>query len=494
MTNQYEMFIDGRLAGCSGTERLEVRNPSNGELVGTVPVATEADVGAACRSAQAAFPGWSGTSGAVRGQVMMNVSQAVRARAEEIAGLLSREQGKTLANAKGEVLGFCAVIQFYAEEARRIEGKLVESDDPDRLVLAMRQPMGVVAAIPPWNDPLFLLARMIGPALSAGCTVVSKPSSETPLSTVVTAGIAAEAGLPAGVWNVVTGPGGTVGEMLAAHPLIRKVSLTGGLDGGKRVMALAAKEIKRVTLELGGQCAGIVWNDFDLDRVADGVVFQAFRASGQVCNRVNRLYVHRDIADKLVNKIATLAGRVIVGDGMKEGVDIGPLINARQWAWVDGHVRDAVEKGAKLECGGGRPAGSEYEGGFFYSPTVLSNCNATMRVMNEETFGPVLGIQKVEDDLEAAFDLANNTPYGLSAYFYSNDRIRCYRAMRRLEAGSIWINDIHRSYLQAPYGGMRQSGIGREQGSIAVDEYLEWKTVYWDMSDKPRGAYACVHR
>jgi succinate-semialdehyde dehydrogenase / glutarate-semialdehyde dehydrogenase len=495
MKNQCDMFIDGRFVEGSGTDRLEVRNPSNGELVGTVPVATEADVDAACRSAQTAFLGWRGTPGAMRGQVMMNVSQAIRARADEIAGLLTQEQGKTLANAKGEVLGFCAVIQFYAEEARRIEGKLVESDDADRLTLVMRQPMGVVAAIPPWNDPLQLLSRMIGPALAAGCTVVSKPSSETPLATLLAARIAAEAGgLPAGVWNVITGPGGTVGEMLVGHPLIRKVSLTGGLDGGKRVLALAAKEIKRVTLELGGQCAGIVWNDFDLDRVTDGVVFQAFRASGQVCNRVNRLYVHRDIADKLVKRIAKLAARVVVGDGMKKGVDIGPLINARQWGWVDSHVHDATTKGAKLECGGGKPTGSEYEGGFFYAPTVLSNCNSTMRVMNEETFGPVLGIQTVEDDLEFAFDLANNTPYGLSAYFYSNDRIRCYRAMQRLEAGSVWINDIHRSYLQAPYGGMRQSGIGREQGSIAIDEYLEWKTVYWDMSDKPRGAYACVHR
>jgi succinate-semialdehyde dehydrogenase/glutarate-semialdehyde dehydrogenase len=494
METLYNMFIDGRFVEGSGTDRLEVRNPSNGESVGTVPVATEADVDAACRSAQAAFLGWRKTPGAVRGQVMMNVSQAIRARADEIAKLLTREQGKTLANAKGEVLGFCAVIQFYAEEARRIEGKLVESDDLDRLTLVMREPMGVVAAIPPWNDPLQLLSRMIGPALAVGCTVVSKPSSETPLATLLAAGIAAEAGLPTGVWNVITGPGGTIGEMLAGHPIIRKVSLTGGLDGGKRVLALAAKEIKRVTLELGGQCAGIVWNDFDLDRVADGVVFQAFRASGQVCNRVNRLYVHRDIADELVKRIAALAGRVVLGDGMKEGVDIGPLINGRQWAWVDSHVRDAVEKGAKLECGGGKPAGIEYERGFFYSPTVLSNCNPTMRVMNEETFGPVLGIQRIDDDLEAAFDLANNTPYGLGAYFYSDDRIRCYRAMQRLEAGSVWINDIHRSYLQAPYGGMRQSGIGREQGSIAIDEYLEWKTVYWDMSDKPRGAYACVHR
>ena len=494
MAGHFGMFINGKFVENANARKLQVLNPADGELVGTVPIATEAEVDVACQAAHAAFLKWRNTPATTRGQTMMNAINAIRARVDEIANLLTREQGKTLTNAKGEVLGFCAVIQFYAEEARRIEGKLLESDDPDRMTFVMRQPIGVVAAIPPWNDPLHLLSRMMGPALAAGCTIISKPSSETPLATLLTASIAAEAGLPPGVWNIITGPGGAVGETLIQHPLVRKVSLTGSLEGGKRVMELAAQQVKRVTLELGGQCPCIVWNDFDLDRAADGIVFQAFRSSGQVCNRVNRVYAHCDIADTLTARIAMLARRIVIGNGLKEGVDIGPLVNQRQWDWVHSHVEDALAKGARLECGGGKPGGAEFERGFFYAPTVLSNCDATMRVMTEETFGPALGIQTIDDDLDAAFELANNTPYGLSAYFYSDDRIRCYRATQRLEAGSVWINDIHRSYLQAPYGGMKQSGIGREQGSMAIDDYLEWKTVYWDMSDQPRGTYACVHR
>ena len=494
MAGHFGMFINGKFVENANARKLQVLNPADGELVGTVPIATEAEVDVACQAAHAAFLKWRNTPATTRGQTMMNAINAIRARVDEIANLLTREQGKTLTNAKGEVLGFCAVIQFYAEEARRIEGKLLESDDPDRMTFVMRQPIGVVAAIPPWNDPLHLLSRMMGPALAAGCTIIAKPSSETPLATLLTASIAAEAGLPPGVWNIFTGPGGAVGETLIQHPLVRKVSLTGSLEGGKRVMELAAQQVKRVTLELGGQCPCIVWNDFDLDRAADGIVFQAFRSSGQVCNRVNRVYAHCDIADTLTARIAMLARRIVIGNGLKEGVDIGPLVNQRQWDWVHSHVEDALAKGARLECGGGKPGGAEFERGFFYAPTVLSNCDATMRVMTEETFGPALGIQTIDDDLDAAFELANNTPYGLSAYFYSDDRIRCYRATQRLEAGSVWINDIHRSYLQAPYGGMKQSGIGREQGSMAIDDYLEWKTVYWDMSDQPRGTYACVHR
>ncbi len=493
MTETMGMFINGKIVEGTGPRKLDVFNPANGECVGTVPIATDAEIDAACQAAQAAFLKWRNTPAATRRTILLNVVSALRAHADEIAALLTREQGKTLGNAKGEVLGMAAVIEFYAEEARRIEGKVLESDDPERITFVLRQPVGVVAAIPPWNDPLHLLSRMIGPAMAVGCTIVSKPSSDTPLATLLAARIAFEAGLPAGVWNVITGPGGTTGEALINHPIVRKVSLTGSLEGGKRVMELAAKEIKRVTLELGGQCPCIVWNDFDLDRVADGLVFQSFRSTGQVCNRTNRVYAHKDIADELVAKVTALAKRIVVGDGFKPGVDIGPLINGRQWKWVDSVVQDALAKGAKLECGGGKPEGDEFKNGFFYAPTVLSNCNSTMSVMSEETFGPVLGFQTIDGDLDEAFALANNTPYGLSAYFFSNDRVRCYRAAQAMEAGSVWINDIHRSYVQAPYGGMRQSGIGREQGTIAIDDYLEWKTVYWDMSPNPRGPYLCVH-
>jgi succinate-semialdehyde dehydrogenase/glutarate-semialdehyde dehydrogenase len=254
-------------------------------------------------------------------------------------------------------------------------------------------------------------------------------------------------------------------------------------------MHAAADSIKRVTLELGGQCPCIVWKDADLDKAADALTFQAFRSAGQVCNRVNRVYVHESVYDQLVNRVAVLASRVVAGDGFQQGVDIGPLVNKKQMEWVSSQVEDAVAKGAKVLSGGKRIG----DKGFFYAPTVLGDCTNEMSVMVEETFGPVLAFMKVGDDLDQAIDYANDTIYGLSSYFFSADARNCFLAAQRLEAGSIWINDIHGSFIQAPYGGMKQSGIGREQGSIAIDDYLEWKTVYQEMSYESRGARPCVH-
>lgn len=476
------------LPGSSG-ELIEVINPSNEELVGRVPVATPEEIDLAVKTAQEAFKLWRDTPAAERAAAMMKFIQAVRSNIDEIARILTLEQGKPLWQAKGEINGFCAVLEYYAQEARRITGMVLQSDLRDKFVYVLRHPMGVIAAIPPWNDPLHLLSRMIGPAMAAGCTVVAKPSSDTPLSAIKVARVVLEAGFPPGVFNVITGPGGRVGEALIRHPLVRKVALTGSVEGGRQVMRTAAESIKRVTLELGGQCPCIVWNDADLDKAADAITFQAFRSAGQVCNRVNRVYAHEDIYDELVNRVATLAARIVPGDGFQEGVDIGPLVNARQLKWVSSQVDDAVAKGARVMCGGKRLG----DKGFFYAPTVLADCDHSMSVMREETFGPVLAFMKIGDDLDLAFEYANDTIFGLSSYFFSQDMRRCYLAAQRLEAGSIWINDIHGSFVQAPYGGMKQSGIGREQGSIAIDEYLEWKTVYQEMSYESRGARICVH-
>jgi acyl-CoA reductase-like NAD-dependent aldehyde dehydrogenase len=477
-----------QLLGSTG-KLVEVINPSTEELVGAVPIASQEEIDLAVKTAQEAFLVWRDTPAADRAAMMMKFVNAVRSNIDDIACILTSEQGKPFWAAKGEINGFCAVIEFYAQEARRITGKVLQSDNKDRFVYVLRSPMGVIAAIPPWNDPLHLLSRMIGPAMAAGCTVVAKPSSDTPLTTVRMAQIVLEAGFPAGVFNVITGPGGSVGEALIRHPLIRKVALTGSVEGGRQVMRAASESIKRVTLELGGQCPCIVWNDADVDKAIDAITFQAFRGSGQVCNRVNRVYAHKEIYDKLIDGIATLASRIVVGDGFKEGVDIGPLVNRRQLKWVESQVEEAVSKGAKVLCGGK----SQGDKGFFYPPTVLGECNHDMSVMREETFGPVLAFMKIGDDLDKAFEYANDTVFGLSSYFFSKDMRRCYLAGQRLEAGSIWINDIHGSFVQAPYGGIKQSGIGREQGSIAIDEYLEWKTVYQEMSYESRGARICVH-
>jgi acyl-CoA reductase-like NAD-dependent aldehyde dehydrogenase len=424
---------------------------------------------------------------------MLKLIQGMRDNIDDVARVLTREQGKPYPQAKGEIGGFCAVMEFYAQEARRITGMVMQSDHRDRFVYVLREPQGVVAAIPPWNDPLHLLSRMMGPALAAGCTIVAKPSSDTPMATLMMGQIAVDIGMPPGVINVITGPGGKVGEALVRHPKIAHASLTGSLPGGIAVMQAASEGMKRVTLELGGQCPCIVWHDADIDKAVDALTFQAFRGCGQVCNRVNRVYVHEKVYDDLTKRVAELASRIIVGDGFKEGVDIGPLVNSRQLTWVTDQVEKAVSEGAKVLTGGGPLTGEGYDGGNFFEPTVLVDCKQDMEIMQQETFGPVLAFMKVDGDLEGAFEYANDGWNGLAAYFFSSDQRNCFLAARQLTAGSIWINDIHGSMVQAPYGGMKQSGMGREQGALAVDEYLEWKTVYHEMSNESRGARACVH-
>ena len=483
------MFIGGKeVQGASG-KIVDVYNPSTEDLIGRVPEAGPEEIDLAVRTAQEAFLQWRDTPAAERGAAMMKLVNAVRANVDPIGKILTSEQGKPFPQAKGEINGFCNVIEYYAQEARRIHGTVLESDMRDKFVYVLRQPMGVIAAIPPWNDPLHLLSRMIGPALAAGCTAVAKPSSDTPLSALAMAKVAHEAGFPAGVLNVITGPGGRTGDALVRHPLIRKAAITGSVEGGKQVMRAAADGIKRVTLELGGQCPCIVWDDADLDKAVDAITFQAFRGCGQVCNRVNRVYVHEKVYDEVVSRIAAYADRIVVGDGFKDGVDIGPLVNKKQLEWVSGQVDKAVKEGARLLAGGKRVG----DKGHFYRPTVLGDCKHGMEVMREETFGPVLAFMKVGGDLEQVIDLSNDTVFGLSAYFFSRDARNCWYAARRMDAGSVWVNDIHGSFVQAPYGGMKQSGIGREQGSIAIDDYLEWKTVYWEMSNESRGARLCVH-
>jgi succinate-semialdehyde dehydrogenase/glutarate-semialdehyde dehydrogenase len=485
-----QMVIDGKLTPGTSGETFAVYNPSTEEEIGRAPIAGPDDIDAAVLSSHRAFPMWRETPAAERAAVMMKLVTAVRANIDEIGRVLTTEQGKPYPQAKGEINGFCAVVEFYAQEARRIKGMVLQSDVRDKFVYVLRQPVGVVAAIPPWNDPLHLLSRMIGPALAAGCTVVAKPSSDTPLATLLMARFALEAGVPAGVLNVITGPGGRVGDALVRHPRVAKAALTGSVEGGKQVMRAASDRIKRVTLELGGQCPCIVWKDADLEKAIDALTFQAFRGCGQVCNRVNRVYAHEAVYDAVVKGVAELAARVVAGDGFQEGVDIGPLVNEKQLKWVTSQVDDAVAKGARVLAGGKRIG----QKGYFFAPTVLADCTAEMEVMREETFGPVLAFTKVGDDLEKAFEMANDTVFGLSAYFFSRDARNCYLAGQKMEAGSVWVNDIHGSFVQAPYGGMKMSGIGREQGSIAVDDYLEWKTVYWEMSNESRGARLCVHK
>ncbi len=472
--------------------RFPIYDPATGEIVDTVPLCSPADVDAATAKAEWAFPQWAETPGPKRRERMLAVAQAIRAHAEDLARLLTREQGKPLPQARGEVNRVVELLTFHAEDARRVQGTLPPADHVERMVLVTREPVGVVAAITPWNEPLALLARMLGPALAAGCTVVAKPASDTPLSTIALADIARQAGLAEGVFGVVTGPGSTVGDALVTHPRVRKVSFTGSLETGRRIAALAGAGIKRLTLELGGQCPGIVCADANLDIAGDAITFQAFRNAGQLCNRVNRVYVERSVAAPLLDRLVEKARRIVVGPGAAEGVDMGPLINQRQLEKVHLHVEDALHKGGRLLCGGQRLRGEAFDRGWYYPPTIIAGAPPEALVMREETFGPVVGFAEV-DSLEEAVRLANDTEYGLASFLFTGDIRRGLEIAHRLDAGSVWVNDIHGSYLQCPYGGMKASGLGREQSDEAVREYLETKTIYLDMAEGNRGGYLMVH-
>ncbi|MFC2076164.1 aldehyde dehydrogenase family protein [candidate division KSB1 bacterium] len=485
-------FIDGARRAGSANESHPVTDPATGEVVAEVAVASDDDIDEAVRSARAAFNLWKKVSARERRDTLKKVADAVKAEADPLGELLARENGKPLNQAKGEVVGTAGLIEYYAEEALRVSGDVLPSDHPKRMVMVWKEPVGVVAAVTPWNFPLALLGRMLGPGLAAGCTVVAKPASDTPLSTIRLAEICHDAGLPPGAFNVVTGPGGTVGEKLIGHPDIRKVSFTGSLEIGRRVMELASKNIKGVTLELGGQCPAIVCSHADLTIAPDALIFQGFKNSGQVCNRVNRIYAHSSIYENLIEIMTEKMSGMITSHAFDPDADIGPIINERQGNHIHNQVVDGLAKGARLTIGGERLVGPDYDSGFFYPPTLLADTNHEMLVMTEETFGPLLGIMPY-DDLNQAIEWSNDTEYGLSSFVFSGDLRTGINIASQLDAGSVYINDIFNTYVQAPYGGMKESGLGREQGSVAINEYLEIKTVYMDLAKKNRGGYPFAH-
>jgi len=486
MAEEYGLFIGGKWAPGSGRKRIQVADPCRfEEVVGTAAVADESDVDAAVAAAQQAFSAWRALPARQRGEAMQAAAEEVRGHAADLADLVRRESGLVGRDAAGEVNGAASLFEYFAQEARRLRGGVAEADDPDRLVMIVKEPVGVVAAIAPWNNPLYLLARMLAPALAVGCTVVAKPSSATPLSTLRLAEITGRAGLPPGVFNVVTGYGHDAGEALVSHPGVAKVSLTGGLAAGKRVMALAAEHVKSVTLELGGQCPAIVCADADIQAAAEAIAFQAFRQGGQVCNRVNRVYAQNQVCDQLAAALAERVSRLVVGDSTDERADFAALAGESLVARAETHVRDATGKGARVQVGGRRLTGERFDRGHYFAPTLLSECTQDMLVMQEETFGPVLAVASFEG-FEEAIARANDSIYGLSAFLFTADMSRAFQGTRALAAGTVWVNDIHLTYTQCPYGGYKQSGLGRTQGPEALEAYLETKTIYWDMSGSRR--------
>ncbi|HCZ16727.1 MAG TPA: succinate-semialdehyde dehydrogenase (NADP(+)) [Candidatus Accumulibacter sp.] len=463
-------YIDGRWEASGDGRTLLVIDPASGEALGEVPLMTAVETARAIAAAEAALPAWQAKTAKERAAVLRRWYELIVGNAEDLAQLMTAECGKPIAEARGEVAYGASFVEWFAEEGKRAYGESIPSPAADRRLLTIRQPVGVCAAITPWNFPLAMITRKVAPALAAGCTVVVKPAEQTPLTALALARLAHDAELPAGVFNVLTGDPVAIGGTLTASPVVRKLSFTGSTEIGRLLMAQCAPTIKKLSLELGGNAPFIVFDDADVDAAVEGALIAKYRNTGQTCVCANRLLVQDGVYDSFVARLARRVQSLRVGPGSDEGVTQGPLIDAAALAKVQEHIADALNKGARVVTGGGR----HVLGGTFFEPTVLADVTPQMRVAREETFGPVAPVFRFADEAEAV-RMANDTEFGLAAYFYSRDVGRCLRVGEALEYGMIGINTGLISNEVAPFGGVKQSGVGREGSKHGIDEYLEIK-------------------
>jgi len=471
-----QMLIDGQLADSASGKTIEVRDPATGEVVGSIPRGDARDVDAAVAAARRAFPKWASTAAQNRAQLLFKAAARVREAVPEIAKLLTLEQGKTLRESTIEAGRVAANLEYYAGLADKIRGDYVVLEDHNSFGLTIRRPVGVVAAITPWNFPLTLMANKICPALAAGCTVVLKPASTTPLATQRCVEAINGAGLPAGVLNTVHGSGAEIGDALTGHAGVNKIAFTGQTETGKNIMRLAAQHVTRITLELGGSDPCIVCDDADLEKAARGVAIGRFFNAGQACLAVKRLYVFSSVAEQFMQLIAARAQKLKVGNGMSEGAMMGPLHTEAQRAQVEAQVADSVGRGARVLAGGKRPEGKEFDKGWFMEPTVLADVPEDSRMITEEVFGPALPVVIVRD-LDEAIEKANASVYGLGSSIWTRDLAKARRAAEQIEAGYTWVNAIQVAHDELPFGGTKESGFGKEHGLEALDGYLEKKSV-----------------
>lgn len=471
-----KMLIDGKLVNSVSRKVATIFNPANKNPVAEVSEGVREDAQLALKAAVNAFPAWAETHSKQRCDLLHEAARLVRQRVEEIATLLTCEQGKPLKDSRREVLSSADVLDYYAEEGKRNFGQWIPTASQGSRSLVVKQPIGVAAIITPWNLPVDLMAWKVGPALAAGCTIVAKPPSLAPLAATAFIQAVNDAGMPSGVVNVVHGSGSVVGAELVENPISRKIAFTGETATGRWIMEKAARYIKRVSLELGGQSPFIVCSDASIDKAASACVQRAFSNMGQICISVNRIYVEQEVAEEFTSKLVDRTMKLKVGNGLETGIDLGPMFSEPQRQKTEEHIADALRKGARVLCGGQRPEGEEYENGFFFLPTVLENVDHGMRVMREETFGPVAPIMRVKN-LEEAINLANESEYGLAAYIFTNDLTTAVRSAERLEAGGVGVNVNNVAEIQAPFGGWKQSGLGRELGHYGLDEYLEIKHI-----------------
>jgi succinate-semialdehyde dehydrogenase/glutarate-semialdehyde dehydrogenase len=463
-------FIDGKwVAADSGSVR-EVKNPANGEVVSTVPDGGTAEARRAIQAAQAALPAWRARTAEDRARILRRWFDLMMANQDDLAQIMTSEQGKPLAEAKGEIVYAASFIEWFSEEARRVYGDIVPSPWGDKRIIVVREPVGVCVAITPWNFPAAMITRKAAPALAAGCTMVLKPAMQTPLSALAMAELAARAGVPPGVFSVVTGNSKQIGAEFTSNPIVRKLTFTGSTEVGRELAAQCAPTLKHLSLELGGNAPFIVFDDADLDLAVQGAIASKYRNSGQTCVCANRLFVQDSVYDAFSKKLAAAVEKLKVGDGFESGTEQGPLIDTTALAKVEELIDDAVTKGARAIAGGKR----HKLGRTFYEPTVLVDVQSSMKIAQEEIFGPVAPLFRFKTEADA-IRMANDTEFGLAAYFFAKDISRVWRVAGALECGIIGINTGIISTAVAPFGGMKQSGVGREGSRHGMDEYLEMK-------------------
>jgi succinate-semialdehyde dehydrogenase/glutarate-semialdehyde dehydrogenase len=467
-----DAFIDGAWCRADDGATVDIRNPADGSIVGTVPVMRGGETRRAIEAAARALPEWSKRTAKERATVLRRFAEAMITNADDLAIIMTSEQGKPLAEARGEIGYAASFLEWFAEEGKRVYGEIIPTFRADARLMVLRQPVGVAAAITPWNFPAAMITRKLGPALAAGCTFVCKPAPQTPFSALALAELGRRAGLPDGVLNIVTGDAAAIGSELTGNPLVRKFSFTGSTAVGKTLLAQCAGTVKKVSLELGGNAPFIVFEDADLEAAVQGVMASKYRNTGQTCVCANRLFVHTSVYDEFAARLVTAVSALRVGAGLSGPTDQGPLIDERALAKVEAHVADAVAQGARIASGGRRHA----LGGNFYEPTVLLDVTPGMRVAREETFGPVAPLIRFTDEAEV-LRLANDTAAGLAAYFFTRDLARSWRVQEALEYGLIGVNTGLISTEVAPFGGVKESGLGREGSRHGIDDYTELKYV-----------------
>jgi succinate-semialdehyde dehydrogenase/glutarate-semialdehyde dehydrogenase len=464
------VYIDGAWVNAKSSATINVDNPATGEIVGTVPKCGAAETRTAIEAAGKALPAWRKKTAMERAAVVRRWYELMLEHQEDLARLMTIEQGKPLTESKGEVVYAASFLEWFAEEAKRVYGDTIPGHQADKRIVVIKQPIGVVACITPWNFPLAMITRKAGPALAAGCTVVLKPASQTPFSALALAELAERAGVPKGVLNVVTGAASEIGGEMTSNPIVRKLSFTGSTEVGKLLMEQCSRTIKKVSLELGGNAPFIVFDDADIDAAVEGAMASKYRNTGQTCVCVNRIYVQDSVYDAFAQKLSAAVGKLSPMNGLEPGATQGPLIDDKAVLKVEEHIEDATKKGAKVVVGGRR----HERGGRFFQPTVLVDVTSSMMVAREETFGPVAPLFRFTTE-EEAIAMANDTEFGLAAYFYGRDIGRVWRVAEALESGMVGINTGLISTEVAPFGGVKESGLGREGSKYGIEEFLEIK-------------------